>query len=44
MLIRLTEDQKVAFAEAAAREGLELSAWVRSVCTRAAKANDEHPQ
>jgi predicted HicB family RNase H-like nuclease len=38
MLIRLTEEQKATYTAAAAREEMELSQWVRMVCTRAAKA------
>lgn len=34
--IRLTDAQKVAMTQAAAREGLELSPWVRATLLRAA--------
>lgn len=34
--IRMTETQKAALTQAAAREGLELSAWIRSTLLKAA--------
>jgi uncharacterized protein (DUF1778 family) len=35
--VRVNDEQKRLFAEAAARDGLDLSSWVRFVCLRAAK-------
>lgn len=34
--LRVTKEQKKAFTEAAARAGLDLSAWLRVVALRAA--------
>jgi uncharacterized protein (DUF1778 family) len=34
--MRIPADQKAALVEAAAREGLELSAWLRQLALRAA--------
>jgi uncharacterized protein (DUF1778 family) len=36
--MRVTADQKAAIVEAAARDGLELSAWLRQLALRAAGA------
>lgn len=36
--MRVTADQKQALADAAARDGLELSAWLRQLALRAAGA------
>lgn len=36
--MRVTSDQKKALTEAAQREGLELSAWLRQLALRAAGA------
>jgi uncharacterized protein (DUF1778 family) len=36
--MRVTTDQKQALADAAARDGLELSAWLRQLALRAAGA------
>jgi uncharacterized protein (DUF1778 family) len=40
--IRLTEDEKQLFSEAAARHQLSVSAWMRSAALRAAKARPSH--
>ena len=34
--VRLTREQKIAFASAAARAGLDVSSWLRSVGLQAA--------
>lgn len=38
--LRVTPAQRTQFEAAAARVGLDLSSWVRSVCTLAAKKTD----
>lgn len=37
ILIRVTEDQKETLSDAATEAGLELSAWIRTVCLEKAK-------
>lgn len=37
ILVRVTEDQKETLSETASEAGLELSAWIRTVCLDKAK-------
>ncbi len=40
ILIRVTEDQKELLSDFANEKGLELSAWIRSVCLEKAKKSE----
>ena len=37
--LRMTTEQKEAFTKAAERAALDLSSWIRSTCTEAARAS-----